>query len=66
MTDRSIEEELAHLRRASDDLSEVVAEQARRIDVLERRVALLMEHAAAQEEAGTGGVIVADEAPPHY
>ena len=40
------EEEVAHLRRAVDDLSDVVTRQTREIDLLTRRVALLMERAA--------------------
>jgi uncharacterized coiled-coil protein SlyX len=38
-----LEIEAAFRRQASDDLDEVVREQARRIDALERRVAELLE-----------------------
>ncbi len=47
------EEEIAHLRRAVDDLSEVITRQAGEIDLLTRRVRLLMERAA--ETRGRGG-----------
>lgn len=61
-----IEERLAHLERLTDDLNEVVAKQAREIDRLTARVAMLMEREAMREAEGTGGVIVGDEKPPHY
>ena len=65
MTDPRIEEELAHLRRAVDDLSEVVARQETEIARLHRHVALLMER-AAEAEAEQGGGAVFAERPPHY
>ncbi len=52
--------------RAVDDLSEVVARQSREIDVLTRRVAMLLEREAAREADGGGGAVLGDERPPHY
>ena len=66
MADQRIEEELAHLRRVSEELSDIVAKQADQIDLLQRRVQMLLERAAQQEAEGTGGVVLADERPPHY
>ncbi len=60
------EEEVAHLRRAVDDLSDMVARQTREIDLLTRRVALLMERAAEAEADGGGTVPLADQKPPHW
>lgn len=60
------EEELAHLRRAVDDLSDVVARQTREIERLTRRVALLMERAAEAEAAAGGAAAPADQKPPHW
>ncbi|MCV2866174.1 SlyX family protein [Defluviimonas sp. WL0075] len=60
------EEELAHLRRIVDDLSEVVARQSRELDLLNRRVALLMERAAEAEAERTGTIPLADQKPPHW
>ena len=60
------EEELAHLRRMVDDLSEVVARQSREIDLLTRRSALLMERAAEAEAERTGTIPLADQRPPHW
>ena len=61
-----IEERLAHLERLADELSEVVASQAQEIDVLTRRVHILMQREAAREAEGGGGVVIAGERPPHY
>ena len=68
MSDRleKAEEEIAHLRRAVDDLSEVIAGQAREIDRLTRRVALLMERAAEAEADASGAIPLADQKPPHW
>ncbi len=56
------EESLAHLMRMVDDLSDVVARQSREIDLLTRRLSLLME----REAAGGGSVPLADQRPPHW
>lgn len=61
-----IEERLAHLERLADDLSGIVARQIGEIDVLTRRVAMLMQREAAREAEGGGGVVIGDERPPHY
>lgn len=66
MAEQRVEEELAHLRRVTEELSDMVAAQGREIELLQRRVVLLMERAAEQEAADTGGVVIGDERPPHY
>jgi len=60
------EETLAHLIRTVDDLSDLVAEQRNEIDLLTRRVAMLMQREAGREAEGSGGVVLGDERPPHY
>ncbi len=62
---QELEERIAHLTRALEDLSDVVARQAGEIAVLERRVAMLMRRAAEAEAAG-GTVPMADQRPPHW
>ncbi|MCX7646736.1 MAG: SlyX family protein [Rhodobacteraceae bacterium] len=66
MTDTTaLEERIAHLTRTVEDLSDVVAAQAREIDTLRRRLALLLEREAGREaEAGT--IPLADRPPPHW
>ena len=59
------EEKLAHLMRAVDDLSEVVARQAGEIDLLTRRVHMLMQR-EAEREAGLAETPDANVRPPHW
>lgn len=60
-----LEERVAHLMRAVEDLSDVVARQASEIAGLERRVRLLMERAAEEETLG-GSPPDANVRPPHW
>ena len=62
----AVEEEIAHLRRAVDDLSDVVARQSGEIDVLTRRVALLLQREAGREADQGVGVPLTDQRPPHW
>jgi SlyX protein len=61
-----LEEQMAHLLRSVDDLSDIVASQQNEIDRLNARVELLMRREGEREAAGSGGVIFGDERPPHY
>lgn len=61
-----IEEKLAHLTRAVDDLSDVVARQQDEISVLKRRVQMLLERAAQQETDQGSYIYTGPEKPPHY
>jgi SlyX protein len=60
------EERLAHLIRAVDDLSEVVARQDREIDELRAQVAYLARREADRAREGEGGIVPGTERPPHY
>ncbi|MCC5983272.1 MAG: SlyX family protein [Rhodobacteraceae bacterium] len=60
------EERLAHLLRAVEDLSELAALQAARIDRLEARVAELRRAEAERQADSGGGVTFGDERPPHW
>ncbi|WP_366926942.1 SlyX family protein [Pseudogemmobacter hezensis] len=60
-----LEEKLAHLIRAVDDLSEVVARQDREITTLSRRVQMLMER-EAEREMMAGEAPAANQPPPHW
>ncbi len=62
----ALETRIAHLIRAVDDLSDIVAVQGREIDVLTRRVALLMAREAEREADGDGAAPLADQRPPHW
>jgi len=61
-----IEEQIAHLTRIVDDLSEVVARQERELALMTRRVQLLLEREAAREVDQGGSVPLGDERPPHW
>ena len=61
-----LEEQIAHLTRTVEDVSDVVARQERALDTLTRRVQMLMEREAARAAEGGGGIITDDERPPHY
>ncbi|WP_298860170.1 SlyX family protein [uncultured Sulfitobacter sp.] len=60
------EEQMAHIMRSVDDLSDIVAQQQNEIDRLNARVEMLMRREGEREASGSGGIIVGDERPPHY
>ena len=64
--DQKDEERLAHLEHTIDELSAVVADQAREIDRLTRLVTQLAAREAEREAESSGGIILGDERPPHY
>lgn len=70
MTDEDRIEKLeltvAHLVRQVEDLSDIIAKRETEIDLLTRRVHMLMEREAQRESEGSGGVLYGDERPPHY
>lgn len=59
-----LEEQIAHLTRTVDELSDVISRQQGEIDRLTHRVAMLMERERARDQEGNGGVILGDERPP--
>ncbi|TMM51558.1 SlyX family protein [Sulfitobacter sabulilitoris] len=61
-----LEEQIAHLTRAVDDLSDIVARQESEIAILTRRVEMLMRREGEREASQSGGVVMGDERPPHY
>ena len=63
MSNQAIEERIAHLTRAVDDLSDVVTRQGREVDRLTRLVGLLAEREAGRE--ASGGSDDANVKPPH-
>ncbi|MDF1619032.1 SlyX family protein [Pseudothioclava nitratireducens] len=65
-TKTALEEQVAHLTRIVEDLSDVIARQDREIERIARRLSLLMER-EAEREADQGGTIpLADQRPPHW
>ncbi|MDE0983245.1 MAG: SlyX family protein [Yoonia sp.] len=67
MTDIThLEEQIAHLTRTVDDLSDIVTRQENELAVATRRLAMLMEREAGREMDAGGSVPLADQRPPHY
>lgn len=62
----TLEEQIAHLQRAVEEMSDVIARQDSEIALLTRRVQMLMEREAERQAEQTGGVVLGDERPPHY
>lgn len=60
----ALEERVAHLMRAVDDLSDEVTRQGKEIDRLTRIVGLLAEREAERE--AMGGAPEANVKPPHW
>ena len=63
MSDQAMEERIAHLTRAVDDLSDVVTRQGRELDRLTRLVGLLAEREAERDGQGAPE---ANVRPPHW
>lgn len=61
-----LEEEIAHLTRVVEDLSDVIARQERDLSRIERRLALLMQREADRELDSGGQAPIADQRPPHW
>ena len=62
----ALEEQVAHLTRTVDDLSDIIARQEGEIAVLTNRVRLLMEREAGRAEDMGGSVTLGDQRPPHW
>lgn len=62
----ALEERLAHTTRQAEDLSEVVADQAKRIELLEKRVSSLLALARETSAQGEGSAQFGDQPPPHW
>jgi len=61
-----LEIRIAHLMRAVEDLSDVVAAHGREIDLLTRRVAMLLAREAGREADGEASPPLANQRPPHW
>ncbi len=62
----NLEEKIAHLTRAVDEMSDIVARQEREISRLTHRVKMLMEREASREYDAGGSIPLADQKPPHW
>ncbi|MEN8832049.1 MAG: SlyX family protein [Pacificibacter sp.] len=62
----ALEEQVAHLAKTIEELSDVVARQEQVIEVSTRRLTMLMQREAGREADGGGTVALADQRPPHW
>ena len=61
-----LEIKLSEATKLLEELSDIVAEQANRLDIAERRIQLLMERAAQDEANSSNGITINDNLPPHW
>lgn len=66
MAQTDLEEQIAHLSRTVEELSDIVARQEKELALAQRRIAMLMEREASREFEGGGSVPLADQKPPHW
>lgn len=61
-----LEEQIAHLSRTVEELSDIVARQEKELSLMTRRMQMVIER-EAQREVDEGGTIpLADQRPPHW
>ena len=61
-----LEEQIAHLTRTVEELSDVIARQDAELSKLRTQVDRLILREAERESETPGGVVLGDERPPHY
>lgn len=61
-----LEEQMAHMQKTIDEMSDVIARQDKDIERLSRKVEALVLREAEREAEATGGIVIGDERPPHY
>ncbi|ATG47822.1 SlyX family protein [Celeribacter ethanolicus] len=62
----ALEEQVAYLTKTVEELSDVVAQQERVLELAERRLGMLMEAEALRQSETDGSVPLADQRPPHW
>jgi len=60
-----LEIKLAETMKLAEDLSDIVADQATRLERAETRIKMLIER-AAEAEANQGSVTLGNQPPPHW
>jgi len=68
MEDRiiSLEEQIAHLERTLEEISDIIVRQQRDLARLTHRLDLLMEREASREIDPGAAIPLADQRPPHW
>lgn len=60
------EEQIAHLTRAVDDLSDIVSRQNEELAALRRRLDLIIAREAERAPDAEGSISLANQRPPHW
>ena len=60
-----LEIKLSEVTKLSEELSDIIAKQANRLDIDERRIQLLMARAAQDEADSAKGITINDNIPHH-
>lgn len=63
---QALEEQIAHLTRTVEELSDVVAKQDHELRAIAEIVEALAQRNRTREADDRGGIILGDERPPHY
>ena len=61
-----IEEQIAHLTRGVEEMSEILRAQTARIERVERQLARLLDREAAGDSDTGASVLLGDQRPPHW
>lgn len=61
---QALEEQIAHLTRTVEELSDVVAKQDHELRAISEMVEVLQQRTRTRE--ADGGIVLGDERPPHY
>lgn len=61
-----LEEDLSHLTRAVEDMSDIVARLDTENELLKNRIQMLMQREAERESAGGNSAVMTDQRPPHW
>ena len=61
-----LQEQIRHLTRTVEEISDVVARQEGEITLLTNRVGMLMQREANREADAGGSVVMTDQRPPHW
>ena len=62
----ALEEQISHLTKTVDDLSDIIARQEKDLDIIQRRLGMLIEAEVSRQADGEGSVALADQRPPHW
>ncbi|WP_417241859.1 SlyX family protein [Celeribacter sp.] len=67
-TDRitALEEQISHLMKTVDELSDVIARQENDLDKMQRRLGMLMDAEVSRQADGEGSIALTDQRPPHW